>query len=570
MKIKNNWFCLMGVCFLLITSHSWAQTKEISEKKAESTSSKPNILIIVGDDIGYSDYGFMGSEIHTPNIDKLAKEGAVFTNFHVSPTCSVTRSMLLTGVDSHLIGLGAFDFTIYPPLKDHPGYESYLTKNALTIATILKDNGYHTYASGKWHLGAKQGYLPKDRGFSRSFMLVGGGANHFNNKGMLPSEPVVEFTADGKIVDRGSDEYSDTLYNRKLIEMLEESKKDGKPFFAYLAYQSAHFPLQVPDDTWKKYVKHYKKGWTTIQKERFTNMINAGIIPKAAKLPNHEQLAGLWKKLNAEDKDFMVKRFALYAAMVEIQDRHIGEIIDYLKKNKLYDNTIIFYLSDNGPESTVVEGQNANPEIQKWVSENYDNTYTNLGTKTSNTTVGPSWARASATPLNFYKGYTAEGGIRVPLIVKDIKSTYRGSKTNTLSDLKDIPATVLEMAEVKHPGNFYQGRSVLPISGISMKPYLDGEREHIHPDDQPIGRELFGNPALFMGDHKLLKLRSGMKGGDGEFHLYNIKNDPGETQDLKDKMPELYEKMFSAYKNFMLTNNVQPIAEDWASGKVLK
>ena len=573
MKIGHLGFVVATVSCLSIASVGVAQqaAKESPENKLDSGKSRPNILLIVGDDIGYADFGFMGSEIQTPVLDKFASESSLFLNFHVAPTCSVTRSMLLTGVDSHLIGLGAFDYTVYPPLMDHVGYESYMTKNALTVATMLKDAGYETFGTGKWHLGHKEGYRPYDRGFTEDFMLLAGGANHFSNKGMVPAEPTVKWTSHGKIVPRGTDVYSDDLYNGKLLEMLKKNKGSGKPFFAYLAYQSAHFPLQNPDDTWKKYFEHYKQGWADIQKERYTSMINAGIIPQdAGMVPKYKKLmVETWGKQDKKQIEYWAKRFALYAAMIEIQDRHIGEIFDYLKKNGLYDNTIIMYLPDNGPEATVVSGKGANPSVDAWVNKNYDNSFENLGTESSNTTIGPTWARTSATPLNFYKGFTLEGGIRVPLIVKDIKNKRKGTKSHTLADVKDITVTILDYAGVSHPGRWHDGRNIIPMTGLSMKPYLEGEREHIHSDEQPIGRALFGNPAIFLGDYKLVKIRAGMVDGDGEFHLYNIIADPGETTDLKEKMPELYEKLYSAWINYELTSNVQPIAEDWKPAKAL-
>ena len=573
MKIGHLGFVIATVSCLSVASMGFAQQEagESSANKSDSGESRPNILLIVGDDIGYADFGFMGSEISTPVLDKFASESSVFLNFHVAPTCSVTRAMLLTGVDSHLIGLGAFDYTVYPPLMNHAGYETYMTKNVVTVATVLKDAGYDTFATGKWHLGHKEGHLPYDRGFNEDFMLLAGGANHFSNLGMLPKEPTVTWTSQGKIVPRGTDVYSDDLYNGKLLEMFKKNKDSGKPFFAYLAYQSAHFPLQNPDDTWKKYFEHYQQGWALIQKERFTSMINAGIIPNEATIPNYSKyMIETWETMDEKQIKYWAKRFALYAAMIEIQDRHIGEIFDYLKKNGLYDNTIIMYLPDNGPEAVLVSGKGANPSVSKWVSDNYDNSFENLGKESSNTTIGPFWARTSATPLWLFKGYTSEGGIRVPLIVKDLKNTRKGSRTYSLADVKDITATILDYAGVEHPGGWYKGKSILPMSGLSMKPYLEGERKNIHPDDEPIGRALFGNPAILMGDYKLLKIRSAMPGGDGEFHLYNIRVDPGETTDLREKLPDLYNKMHSAWINYELTSNVQPIADDWKPLNELK
>lgn len=531
---------------------------------------KPNILVIVGDDIGYSDFGFMGAEVTTPNLNQLAEESTLFKNFHVSPTCSVTRSMLLTGVDSHLVGLGAFDYTIYPPLEKHVGYETYLTKNAVTVATILKENGYNTYASGKWHLGEKEGHLPSDRGFEKSFMLLEGAGGHFNNVGITPSHAVTHFTENGAIVPRGSTQYSDTLFTEKMLKMLDGSKGSDKPFFAYFAFQSAHWPLQVPDETWKKYIDKYKGGFAPIQQARYDSMIKKGIIPKDSKMRSTDDLEAQWKKLPQKKKDELAKRYALYMSMIEIQDRHIGQLFKYLKDNKMYDDTIIFYLTDNGPEGTDVELPFATPSVAAYAKKNFDNSLDNLGSKTSLITIGRTWARVSATPLHFFKGYTSEGGIRVPLLIKDLEGKRKGQKTDVLADVKDISATILDFAGIEFTQKFYQGRSILPMSGVSIAPFLLGKKETIYQADDYVGRSLFYNPAVFMGDYKLIKLRTGMHGGDGKFHLYNVVKDPAEMNDLMGKNKELADKMKSVYLNYQLTNNVQPIEEDWDPAKAVK
>jgi arylsulfatase len=243
---------------------------------------RPNILLIVADDLGYSDLGCYGGEIRTPVLDNLAQQGLRYTDFCVSPTCSVTRSMLLTGTDNHVAGLGNMGELNAPNQMGQPGYEGVLNKRVVTVASLLRDNGYHTYMAGKWHLGLKPDEIPHARGFERDFSLLVGGGSHFNDGWNLEWQiPKAPYTEDGRPVEKlPKDFYSTKHYTDKTIQFIEEGRGDDKPFFAYMAFTAPHGPLHVPDDWLRRYKNRYDEGWDGIRQQRLARMQELGIMDK--------------------------------------------------------------------------------------------------------------------------------------------------------------------------------------------------------------------------------------------------------------------------------------------------
>ena len=352
--------------------------------RAQKPAARPNILLIVGDDIGFGDLGISGSITRTPNLVRLAEEGVTLTNFHASPVCSVTRGMLLTGNDSIDIGLRAFDYALYPPAKGKPGYESYLTRTTVTVAELLQDAGYRTYMVGKWHLGGAEhgGQGPHEWGFDRSYAIYTGGSNHWNQgvfhvnvddpevaaqvkAGIIPKEPFYE---DGQEVERPIGIYSDDLYTSKMLEYLEQGRKSGQPFFAYLAYTTAHAPLQAPDFLIDKYVEHYLElGYEGLKRARFESQKVHGIIPKDAPYPStaDNDLLRPWSELSDGERRREARMMATYSAMMESQDYHIGILLNYLHETGQRDDTLVIYMSDNGPEGLSDHGELSSPEIRQ-------------------------------------------------------------------------------------------------------------------------------------------------------------------------------------------------------------
>ncbi len=368
-------------CFCTPTAPAHAQT---------ASETRPNVLLIVADDAAFGDFGFTGAATRTPTIDRLAQHGTTFTRFHASPVCSVTRAMLLTGNNPVEIGLAAFDYSLYPGAKGKRGYEAYLTRTTATIAELLKDAGYRTYMVGKWHLGGTRhgGEPPAQWGFDRSYGIYTGGANHWNDgvfhvdledpqaaadvkAGRIPREPYFE---NGERVVRPTGIFSDDLYTAKLLSYLEQGRPTGKPFFAYVAYTTPHAPVQAPDFLVDKYEQHfYALGFEGLKRERFEAQKRLGILPKDAPYPDagKNHLLRSWSSLSEDDKRRFARVMATYAAMMESQDHHIGLLLNYLRETGQLDNTLIVYLSDNGPEGFDDQGALSNPGATKWVQREF-------------------------------------------------------------------------------------------------------------------------------------------------------------------------------------------------------
>ena len=550
----------------------------------QSESQPPNILLIVGDDIGFGDLGISGSVTKTPNLDRLAQQGVTFTSFHASPVCSVTRAMLLTGNDPIDVGLGAFDYALYPPAKGKLGYESYLTRTTATIAELLRDAGYRTCMVGKWHLGGTHqgGEGPHKWGFDRSYAIYTGGSNHWNQgvfhvdthdpavvamvkAGKVPKEPFYE---DGKEVDRPLGIYSDDLYTSKMLKYLEEGRESGKPFFAYVAYTTAHAPLQAPDFLIDKYYEHYLKlGFEGVKHARFDSQKALGIIPENAVFPERSKnrLLRAWSSLSDEEKRRQARCMATYSAMMESQDYHIGLVLNYLRETGQLDNTLIVYQSDNGPEGLDERGELSNPMSTEWIRSNFSQEFDHIGRGDAFAFIGTDWADASTGGLQWWKWFIGEGGIRVPLLVvppQNISSARAGQMTREFASVKDVPMTILDFAGVEHPQHEYKGRKTVPPSGVSMRGFLEGRVERPRTDEQWVAFELFGNSYVIAGDYKAIRVRTGMY-GDGKWHLYDIKNDPGEIRPLDQEMPDSLERLVATYEQYAKAKGVVPVADDW-------
>jgi len=530
-------------------------------KEIEHEDTRPNILLIVLDDVGYSDLGFTASEISTPVMNSLANSEIFMTNYHVSPTCSPTRAMMLTGVDNHQAGLGTMNEFRTDNQIGKPGYETYLNYDVVTVSTLLHDAGYHTYMSGKWHLSyggsvknieddleewAK--YDPYARGFEETFSVALPGS-HFNEIGITYGHTGF-YTRNSERVSLPDDFYSANSYTNYLIEMIDQNHGDGKPMFMYLPFWTSHFPLHAPDEYIQKYDGVYDKGWDEIRKERFETQKELGLIPQELELPPRLDAVPSWEELTPEEQKFEAKKMQVFAGMTDVMDYNIGRVIDYLKEIEEYENTLIFIFSDNGAESTDILNKAFHTDdeelYQEWMTQ-FDNSLENIGNETSNISLGLGWAQVGSTPLHREKGYLTEGGTRVPMIVK-LPGDSVSLKTNAFSTVMDITPTILDYANVEHPGNFYDGREVHTMDGKSLKPLFESETARIYAEDEPIGMELFGNQALFKGDWKALLLVPPF--GDTEWRLYNLNEDVRELNDLSSEYPELLEEMIMDYDDY--------------------
>ncbi len=528
------------------------QSKEV--KKVENKN-KPNVLLIMADDMGFSDLGAFGSEISTPNIDKIVAEGMQFTNFHVAGTCAPTRSMLMSGVDNHLNGMGNMLEVMADNQFGKKGYESRITDNVATVGELLQDNGYNTYMAGKWHLGKVSKSQPINKGFTRSVALMESGADNWEEKTYMPQYKRVHYYEDGKEISLPKDFYSSKYYADKLMNYIDEGEKTDKPFFGYLSFQAVHYPHQAPKEYTEKYMSYYTKGWNALREERFNKMKEMGLIPEDVKLSDMPKLPN-WNSLTDKEKKYEAKRMAVYAGMVEYMDMSIGRVIEHLKNIGEYNNTVIMFLSDNGTDMVELEKM-----FPKWYDKNYSLDYDTLGEKGSYVSSGPGWAAASMTPYSNYKGSASEGGMMSPLVVKYPGVTKPGSKTDAFGYITDITPTIFDMASIAEPNGEYKGRKVEKIDGKSMVDVLDGSAKKIHQDNESVAYELAGGRALFKGDYKLVKNIAPF--GDNQWHLYKYKEDITESHDLKGTMPAKFQEMMNEYDQYVKDYNLVEVPEDY-------
>ncbi len=523
---------------------------------------RPNIVVLVADDWGFSDVGAYGGEISTPNLDGLAASGARFSNFHVTASCSPTRSMLLTGVDNHRNGVGNMRETIPQEHIGKPGYLSVLDTNVVTIASLLQDSGYRTYASGKWHVGKEPHNLPNQRGFERSLIQGDSGSDNWETgKRYLDLTDKVYWFEDGVAARMPPEYYSSQFFADKAIEYIKSGQDQNKPFFAYVAFQANHIPLQAPKSFIDKYQGVYDRGWDDLRIARRDRAAKLGIVPKETPMAGMASTAD-WDSLSEAEKLYQARRMEVYAGMAEAMDYHIGRLIAHLKRTGEYGNTVFVFLSDNGAEAS---DPYATALVRWWLDRNYTRGIGSLGARGAYSIIGPSWASAAASPLSTYKFYAGEGGIRVPLIISGVRGMQENKIHRSFTHVADIAPTLLELAGVRHPGNKYKGKPVEPLIGASLAPVLRGAAKRAHPVDQAIGYELSGNQAIFKGDLKLVKNMPPV--GDGKWHLYDIYRDPGETNDLKNQLPDIFKTMLADYGAYAKANGVLPMPEGYEPTK---
>jgi len=512
---------------------------------------RPNVVVILVDDAGLTDFTPFGGEAKMPAIQTLAERGIKFSNYHTSPLCAPSRAMLLTGIDNHRTGIATIPEVLTANQAGQPGYSMFLEPGVRTLADRLKAEDYRTYMTGKWHLGSGAQDLPNSHGFDRSFALDASGADNWEQKPYMGYYDFAPWYEDGKPADLPEDFYSSKFIVDRMIRYLESDKQPNRrqPFFSYLAFQAIHIPVQAPREVTDSYNGVYDQGWHQLRKMRHQRAIALGLIAPDTALAEMPANSRDWGNLSPQDRALYARAMQVQAAMLESMDSHIGRFIEYLNGRGELDNTLFIVTSDNGPEPSYpldISG------MKTWMSFNgYNHRLDNLGEKGSMVAIGPEWASASASPLNMFKFYAAEGGIRVPLIIAG-PNIERQNWQPAMVMVTDIAPTVLDYLEVKD-----QHKEAVAITGRSMMPLLEGSATEIYADDEAIGMEVSGNSVLIKGDYKLS--RNSPPHGDNIWRLYNLAADPGESQDLRALQPEQFDLMMEDYKKYASEFGVIPL-----------
>ena len=473
-----------------------------------TAASRPNIVVILVDDMGFSDIGCYGSEIRTPNLDRLAAEGVRFTQFYNTGRCCPTRASLLTGLYPHQTGIGHMTND-----RGEDGYRGDLNNRCVTIAEVLKTAGYATYMTGKWHVtkqvnptkDAEKFNWPLQRGFDRYFGIIGGKANYFAPDSLTDGDQRIPPPTEGF--------YTTDAFTDHAIQFINGQDKN-KPFFLYLAYNAPHYPLMAPQEEIARYRGTYKIGWDKLREQRYRRQIELGIIDKSWPLSPRPPEVHEWESLGEAEKERFDQIMSIYAATVEHMDHAVGRLVESLKQRGTLDNTLILFLSDNGANAE--SGPRGRMEGKL------------PGSIHSDVFQGQCWATLSNTPLRRYKHFNHEGGISTPLIAHwPAQITTPGALRTQPGHLVDVMATCVDVAGATYPTDF-KGHAILPMEGRSLLPAFK---------DQPIERgaicwEHEGNAAIRDGDWKLVRL-----GYNGPWELYNLKTDRTELHDLATAEP---------------------------------
>jgi arylsulfatase len=476
---------------------------------------KPNIIFIMADDMGYSDLGCYGSEIKTPNLDKLAANGLKLRSFYNNSRCCPTRASLLTGQYPHQVGIG--QMVTLANAKYKPGsYQGFLDDKYPTIAEALKKVGYGTYMSGKWHVGERKEHWPRKRGFDRYYGLISGASSFYE---ITPQERAKRFFVlnDEEYAIPSNGHYMTDAFTDQAMAFLDEHQKNRKddPFFLYLAYTAPHFPLHAFEEDIVKYEKIYSKGWDKIRSERFQRMKEIGLIDNRYALTDKPEHIPSWESVG--DKADWVRKMAVYAAMIDRMDQNIGRLVEQLKQTGQYDNTVIVFLSDNGACAETVNTKLLNDPSTK------------IGERGSYTIYGEPWANVSGTPFKKYKHYMHEGGINTSFIIQWPGGIKPGKGFHDgYGHVMDLLPTSLELA----------GADPLDVPGKSLSHLWTGKKN----PERKIFWEHEGNRAVRWGNWKLVQELE-----DESWALYNLKDDPTEVNDLSAKKPALVVQLQNDY-----------------------
>lgn len=505
----NRKFCF--ILFLLFCATGFAQDK------------RPNIILVLVDDLGFTDIEpFGGLDVKTPNLSKLASEGIRFQEFYNNSICAPTRASLLTGQYAHKAGIGYFNVNL-----GLPAYQGFLNKESLTLGEVLKNAGYSTILSGKWHVGDDYDQWPAQRGFERSFGFIGGAVNFYEiNDKDNPSVPLVKnnepfYLPKGRYL---TDEITD-----QAISFLHEQDKEEKPFFLYLAYNAPHWPLQAPEEDIQKYNGVYQQGWDSLRTARYHQAIEKGVFPTGQQIADRDSTIQLWDKLTYDEQQYWQRRQQVFAGMIDHVDQSLGRLLSTLKDLKKDENTLIIFLSDNGAQG--------GERTRIYTTRNTET----VGRAGSYDVQNNNWSQTGNSPLRSYKNNPYEGGIGAPFIVWYPKEIQANVIKKGTGHIIDIAPTLYDFAQAKYPET-YNDIKTNALSGVSLKDLLSTQQNQVSRS-KPLFWERAGNRAVRHGKWKLVSLYQ----NNNQVELYNIDEDRAENNNVADQFPEVVRELETLY-----------------------
>ena len=551
------------LCFSLLLA-GCGNKKSPGESGEDQVDPRPNIVLILADDLGYSDLGCYGGEIRTPNLDYLAENGLRFTRFYNTSRCCPSRASLLTGLYNHDAGIGEMTTD-----RNIPGYRGYITENTVTLAEVLGEAGYQTGMSGKWHVSntvvqdtpekqlawlnhqefhplfAPIEQYPTRRGFDRYFGNIWGVVDFFDPFSLVSGTTPVREVPEGY--------YHTDAINDTAVAYIDDFSRKKSPFFLYVAHTAPHWPLMAPEEDIEKYADTYKSGWEAIRKERYARMTAMGLIDSTTTVLSPQVQEDLsWE--DNPDKEWDARAMAVHAAMIDRMDRGIGRIIDKLKATGEIDNTIIVFLSDNGASSENAAaygpGFDRPGETRNGEQIVYDTEKEHLpGPQTVYSSIGKRWANVANTPFRLWKAQSYEGGIRTPMIAfwpRGIQE--KGGITDQVAHVMDFMATFAQMGQAPYPESF-NGNDILPLQGKSLVPVFEGKKREGHT---ALFNEHFGARYVRQGHWKLVKRNR------QDWHLYDVEKDQSETRNLAAAHPDKVKELDSLWQHWAKSHQVLP------------
>tara|TARA_R110000744_G_scaffold1843_6_gene6871 strand:- start:10849 stop:12630 length:1782 start_codon:yes stop_codon:yes gene_type:complete len=522
----------------------------LAQPAAAGPAERPNFVLVLVDDAAFMDFGIYGGEARTPVIDRLARRGMIFSNYHSSPLCAPSRAMLLTGLDNHRTGLATIPEVLPPEHRGQPGYGMSLEPGVVTVADRLQAAGYRTYMTGKWHLGHGEGDLPDAHGFDHSFVLDASGADNWEEKPYMPFYRTADWFEDGRRAHLPDEFYSSEFLVDRMIDYIEADAGSADPFFAYLAFQAIHIPIQAPAEFTGNYHETYSQGWEALRQARARRAVELGLVSATTSIMPLPERMRAWSDLSEADQALYARSMAVNAGMLEAMDHHLGRLVEHLETTGQFDNTVFIVTSDNGPEPSHPVGE---PGFGTWMNlHGYSRELENLGETGSYAFIGPEWAMAAAAPFNLFKFYASEGGLRVPFLITG-PGIARGQHSQAAGYVTDVTPTILDLAGLSEMTG--------DVTGRSLRAVISGEADTAYTPDDAVGFEVSGNSALFRGEYKLV--RTMPPWGDGNWQLFNLAVDPGETFDLAPGQPALAAAMLEDYTAYAEANGVLDLPEGY-------